>query len=216
MNGAQKAVQHERIDDAYPKTVIVKKVVEDVKAVTTDQLGTVKNLGQGQVPRGADYVYGSKSDYTAWNAGKCITGEASSQQLAPDHDLGRSMKPNCTNQVRRPQDVNRSFGCPTIRTDIPFKVWRSVADYANYGDEPEAVDLMYPASATEIGITEMDFQQMRDRDSIKSLFERIGHSFKAGKFNTLYNKAKELCDSKDDKVSVRSFLQAMQIYADLE
>ena len=47
MNGAQKAVQHERFDDAYPKTAIVKKVVEDVKAVTTDQLGTVKNLGQG-------------------------------------------------------------------------------------------------------------------------------------------------------------------------
>ncbi len=53
--------------------------------------------------------------------------------------------------------MNRSFGCPTIRTDIPFKVWRSVADYANYGDEPEAVDLMYPATALELGISEVDF-----------------------------------------------------------
>lgn len=157
MNGAAKAVHHERIEEAYPKTVIVKKVVEDVKAVTSDHLGSVKNLGQGQEPRGDDFIYGHKNDYTAWNAGKCITGEASEQQLAPDHDLGRSVKPNCSNNVRQSTDAQRSFGCPTIRTDVPFKVWRSVADYTNYGDEPEAVDLMYPATATELGISEADF-----------------------------------------------------------
>jgi hypothetical protein len=65
---------------------------------------------------------------------------------------------------------------------------------------------MYPATASDIGITEMDFQAMRNRDAIKSLFEKIGHSFKAGKFNTLYNKAKECCQSQDDRVSVRGFL----------
>ena len=47
MNGAAKAVHHERVEESYPKTVIVKKVVEDVKTVTSDMLGTVKNLGQG-------------------------------------------------------------------------------------------------------------------------------------------------------------------------
>lgn len=57
---------------------------------------------------------------------------------------------------------------------------------------------------------------MRSREAIRSLFEKIGHSFKAGKFNTLYNKAKELCDSQDERVSVRGFLQAMQIYAGME
>ena len=87
---------------------------------------------------------------------------------------------------------------------------RSVADYNNYGDEPEAVDLLFPSTATELGITEADFQQLRDRQAIKDLFEKIGHSFKIGKFNTLYNKAKELCPSQDDKVSVRAFMQALQ------
>lgn len=75
---------------------------------------------------------------------------------------------------------------------------------------------MYPATAAELGITEMDFQQLRARQAIKDLFERIGYSFKAGKFNTLYNKAKELSQSVDERVSVRAFLQAMQIYKDLE
>lgn len=54
------------------------------------------------------------------------------------------MRPGTRNVVRKPEDVNRTFGCPTIRTDIPYKEKRSVADYNNYGDEPEAVDLLFP------------------------------------------------------------------------
>ena len=105
---------------------------------------------------------------------------------------------------------------PTVRTDVPFKIWRSVADYQNYGDEPEAVDLMYPSSAAEIGISEADFQQLRDRDTIKLLFEKIGFSFKQGKFNALYNRAKEICDSQDDRVSVRAFLSSCNAFKDLD
>ena len=144
MNGAAKAVQPERNEESFPKTVIVKKIVEDVKGTQQDMLGTVKNLGQGQAPRDPEFTYGAKNSVKDWNAAKCITGEPSERELQPDHDLGRSKKTNCTNQVRRPEDSNRSFGIPTIRTDIPFKVKRSVADYGNYGDEPEAVDLLFP------------------------------------------------------------------------
>jgi len=68
--------------------------------------------------------------------------------------LGKSIKPNCRNVVREEKDKNRSFGCPTIRTDIPFKNFKSVADYQNYGDEPEAVDLLFPSNHSEIGIEE--------------------------------------------------------------
>ena len=116
----------------------------------------------------------------------------------PDKDLGISMKKNCTNSVRKDEDRDRAFGCPTIRTDIPYKNKKSVADYANYGDEPEAVDLLFPATVAELGIGETDFQMPRDRASIKSLFEVIGISYKVGKFNTIYNKAKEMCNSQND------------------
>jgi hypothetical protein len=94
--------------------------------------------------------------------------------------------------VRKPQDINRSFGCPTIRTDIPYKEWKSVADYANYGDEPEAIDLLFPSTYTEMGVSEQDFQRLRSRGEIQSLFEKIGVSYKLGKFNAVYNRAKEL------------------------
>lgn len=64
------------------------------------------------------------------------------------------MKPNCRNVVRKEEDRHRSFGVPTVRTDIPFKDRKSVADYQNYGDEPEAVDLLYPANYSEHGVSE--------------------------------------------------------------
>lgn len=147
----------ERIEEAFPKTVIVKKIVEDQKAVTQDMLGSVKNLGQGQPDRGLQHTYGTMKRDLDWNAAKCINGEPTDRELQPDADLAKSTKPNCTNSVRRPEDKDRAFGCPTIRTDIPYKQWRSVADYGNYGDEPEAVDLLFPNTQTELGIEESDF-----------------------------------------------------------
>ena len=59
--------------------------------------------------------------------------------------------------VRSKQDDNRIFGIPSVRTDIPYPKLRSVADYQNYGDEPESIDILFPATYTELGITEAEF-----------------------------------------------------------
>jgi len=157
LNGAAKSIHPERIEESFPKTVIVKKIVEDQKAVTQDMLGTVKNLGQGQTIKDSKYTYGTHRKKEEWNAGKCINGEPTEREIRPDADLGISVKKNCTNSVRKEEDRDRAFGCPTIRTDIPYKYNKSVADYANYGDEPEAVDLLFPSTVAELGISESDF-----------------------------------------------------------
>ena len=130
-NGAAMALHSERYDNVYPKTTIIKKTVEDHIAVSADVLGISKNLGQGQEPRGDDFVHGIRNVQGSdpWNAGRCIHGEPNPSQTAPDHDLGKSVKPNCRNVVRKEEDRNRSFGCPTIRKDIPYKEFKSVADY---------------------------------------------------------------------------------------
>ena len=60
-----------------------------------------------------------------------------------------------------------------------------------------------------MNVTEDDFKHMRTRQEIKSLFEKIGYSYKIGKFNAMYNRAKEICESIDDKVSVRAFQVAI-------
>ena len=115
------ALHNERNEEAFPKTNIVRKTVEDQKAVTLDQLGKPKNLGQGQAPRGEEYVHGIKNIQSedTWNAARCIHGEPNSREVLPDKDLGKSIKPNCRNMVRRDEDAHRYFGVPTIRKDIP-------------------------------------------------------------------------------------------------
>jgi len=57
---------------------------------------------------------------------------------------------------------------------------------------------------------------MRSRDQIRALFEKIGFSYKEGKFNAIYNRAKDICGSTDDKVSVRATMQAIEMLHDIE
>ena len=105
--------------------------MEDHNAVANDQLGLSKNLGQGQNPRGADFVHGIKNvtGDDPWNAARCIHGEPRDCDVTDDKDLGKSIKPGTRNVVRKDDDQHRAFGVPTIRKDIPYKDFRSVADY---------------------------------------------------------------------------------------
>ena len=64
-----------------------------------------------------------------WNAARCIHGEPNEKELQPDADLGKTNKSGCRNVVRKPEDEARMFGTPTIRTDIPYREKRSIADY---------------------------------------------------------------------------------------
>jgi hypothetical protein len=163
------------------------------------------------------HTYGYKLAIDPWNAGKCINGDPTDiKDIEADKDLGRSTKPGCTNQVRRSEDVGRSFGCPTIRNDIPYKAKRSITDYQNYGDEPEAVDLLMPSTFVELGVSEWDFQQPRSRQEIKDLFEKIGVTYKIGKFNAIFNKAREISGSHEDTASVRAFMTAVRMFHDIE
>jgi len=41
------------------------------------------------------------------------------------------------------------------------------------------------------------------------MFEKIGYSYKIGKFNAMYNRAKEYAETSDDKVSLRHFQMAI-------
>ena len=77
LNGAAAALHTERLEEGYPKTTIVQKVVEDHKAVANDLLGKSKNLGQGQADRGTEFVHGVRNLNAGdhWNAGRCIHGE---------------------------------------------------------------------------------------------------------------------------------------------
>lgn len=204
---------------------MVKKTVEDVKAVQYDHLGKVKNLGQGLHPSITDgQCFGAPSmkDSSEWNAAKCLRGEPSAKELMPDMDLGRCTKPGSRNQVRAAMDSERAFGIPSIRTDIPNKEFKSVANHQNYGDEPEAVDILFPATNLEMGVTEADFMRARPKADIRTLFERIGYAYKPGKFNAIFNRSVQISSEqlgkplKEQHTTVRGMMAAVQEMHDLQ
>ena len=192
--GVPKCVNPERVDGAFPKTIIVQKTMEDYSDVTRDELGKPKNLGQGKPPVPEDFRFGVKNVVSdQWNAAKCIYGEpANEKYLEPDKDLGKCTKLNCTNKVKRPEDEHRVFGVPSIRTDIPPMKMQSVADPQNYGNDPSAAELLFPNAFEEYGVTKEDFEQLRSKDVIQKIFENVGIKYKTGKFEVLYARAQEL------------------------
>lgn len=64
---------------------------------------------------------------------------------------------------------------------------------------------MFPSNYAEIGIEEQDFRTLRTRDQIKAMFDKIGYTYKIGKFNAMYNRAKEYSGTQSDEVSIRHF-----------
>jgi hypothetical protein len=75
---------------------------------------------------------------------------------------------------------------------------------------------LFPSNFSELGISENDFRKVRTRDEIRGMFEAIGFNYKIGKFNAMYNKAKEVAESLDDRVSVRDFQVAVSMMHNIE
>ena len=76
--------------------------------------------------------------------------------------------------------------------------------------------MIFPSNYHEYGVTEDDFKRMRSRQEIKLLFEKVGYTYKIGKFNAMYNRAKEICESMDDRVNVRAYQAAISEMHNIE
>jgi len=211
LNEAKLCVQPETADESsFPKTKIVKKNVEDFKDFACDKLGHTKNLGQTTQNIDSDHVFGFKSKKVElWNAAKCIHGEATSNDVQPDADLGKSTKYGNRN-LAHCGDEERVFGVPTIRNDLQKTQEKSMADNANYGNEPSAFELLNPERFHHMGVSRKDFEAFRPKEEIKNLFANIGYQYKPGKFEGIFMRAQELCGNEGDFVSIKSFIQAVK------
>jgi hypothetical protein len=102
-----------------------------------DMLGRTKNLGQGSGARPFDMVYGKpsgaprKGGKPTLTAQEVLRGKYPEHALEPDIDLGKSITPGFRNVSLE----DRTYGCPSIRTDLPAhaRARRSLADSQNYG-----------------------------------------------------------------------------------
>lgn len=61
-----------------------------------------------------------------------------------------------------------------------------------------------------MGISEYDFQLPRAREELRRLFANIGYDYKIGKWNAMFNRARELSNTSEDKASVRAMMQTVK------
>lgn len=133
IDGAKKSLRTDELDAPYPLTKIVGKRLEDFRQATSDMLGRPKFKGTLHPNLGPDHMFGLPNKFGAWNAGKCINGdpdEIRPEALLPDSDLGKDVKYKSKLDSLKPIEygMNKTFGVPSIRTDLPKKAFVSVSD----------------------------------------------------------------------------------------
>ena len=97
-------------------------------------------------------------------------------------DLGKAVAPGWRNDTT----TNRTFGCPTIRSDIVAPKRRSVGDNNNYGDDTNAYALLHPAQYAGMGVEDGDFLQSRGQSELQKLFGNAGMKLEDGDFQQVY------------------------------
>lgn len=163
------------LDPEAQNSKIVSKVHEDYKATATDYLGKPKMLGTGARGLPPDHSFGVPSMRKGREpgVGELLTGTLTPAEQQPDADLGKSLREGFRNTTRA-GDENRSFGIPTIRTDVRLPKLRSVANTQNYGNEPDAGAVLRPPLAADLGISDEQFVALRPKSDMRQLVEDAG------------------------------------------
>jgi len=203
--GVGKALNPTTYEDYKDTAKIVARNIEEFKITSHVELGKSRNLGLGEKGVEKDHVFGVPSrQFEEQGVQALISGGYSAHEQEPDADLGKSLRAGYRNIVLEGDDPSRAFGAPTIRTDIPIPKSKSVADDQNYGNEPDAVTLLYPASAAERGVFDEDYQKPMTREEMKAFYTSCGIAIEDDEFEAAYGIAAEKLDH-SDRASLCSF-----------
>jgi EF-hand domain-containing family member B len=180
--------------------------VEDFRNMG-DLLGQTKNLGQASGSRPTDMIYGKPSGNKAISAADVMRGKYSPADLEPDRDLGKSITPGFRNLSLQ----DRTFGCPSIRSDIPHPAAnrRSLADAQNYGDDVPAQELINPPAFSDLSIGPMAMNELRSKAKIFELFNRVGFQLDDNLAEELFFQASQ---GRGDMCTINAFRNVLNDY----
>ncbi|GIL88535.1 hypothetical protein Vretimale_15344 [Volvox reticuliferus] len=185
-DGVRKAVQPNLDPNLQPPRVLP-KLHEDYKATATDYLGKPRQLGTGDRTLPPTHTFGVPSMRKGREAGvaELMAGYYPPPEQDPDADLGKSLREGFRNQTK-PGDETRSFGIPTIRTDLRLPRLRSVADPQNYGNESDAGQVLRPPLAADLGISDEQFVALRPKEDIRQLVREAGLTLTDDEFDAAW------------------------------
>ncbi|KAK2193405.1 hypothetical protein NP493_13g06020 [Ridgeia piscesae] len=101
----------------------------------------------------------------------------------------------------------RTYGTPTIRSDIPAPRIRRIDDHTNYGDGSDVLGLVSPSIYTAFGVYERDFLCPRPREQIREFFANVGVEMDSDTFQKIYVEAASRHPGCE--VSIESFRMVM-------
>ena len=143
-----------------------------------------------------DTIFGKSTCHGTDSAADCL-GHTDVNQDSDLDDLGKSLTPGFRNV-----ETSRSFGTPSIRTDIPKYERSSVADVQNYGDDVNAAYLLRPSLLSSLGLEEDEFEKPRTKKSLQKLVTNCGILQDIDAFNAIFNQIA----NEDGEASIESFL----------
>lgn len=205
-DGVRKAL-HPGLDQTLQQpAVISSKIHTDFKLSNTDQLGKTKKLGTGERNLAPDHTFGMPSlrhGVRGATVEELLKHSLPMEQQQPDADLGKSLREGYRNIA--PED--RVFGAPSIRTDIPAPTKRSVSSTVNYGNEPDALQLLRPPKSVERGVHEAHYMEMRPKDDVQAIVNEADIPLTDDQFDVVFKMASE-ADGEANKCCLDTFFRA--------
>ena len=217
IDGAKNSLSNDTLFNPYPQTKLVSKRAEDFRQATNDMLGKGKYFGTLN-PKffDEDHAFGKESKLgDQWNAGRCIHGDENTvtpDSVQSDLDLGRNWRYGSKLKNLQPTqtNLNRIYGVPSIRRDLPKKVNKSVTDIKNYGDEPDAYDLLYPHPEAIRGVYDEDFEKLYTKEEINQQMKKYDFIIPEKEYDVMFNITLKNYPNPEEKVSPKSFISTMR------
>ena len=217
IDGAKNSLKTDTLINPYPQTLLTNKRVENFRAFNNPLLGKGKFHGSLN-PKFYDenHVFGKGSKLgEQWNAGRCIHGDettVNTESVKPDDDLGRDWHYASKLKSLRPTQNNltRAYGVPTIRRDLPKRIVKSVTDIKNYGDEPDAYDLLYPHPEAIRGVYDEDFEKLFTKEEIYTLMKKYDFIIPEKEYDLMFEIAIKNYPNNEGKISPKSFISTMR------
>jgi len=217
IDGVKNSLRTDNLMNPYPQTILMNKRTEDFRAFNSSLLGKGKFHGSLN-PKFYDenHTFGKESKLgDQWNAAKCIYGDKStvnSENIKPDEDLGRDWHYGSKLKSLRPtqNDLNRIYGVPSIRRDLPKKIVKSVADIKNYGDEPDAYDLLYPHPESVRGVNDEDFEKLFGKEEIFEIMKKYDFNIPEKEYDIMFDITIKNYPNNEGKISPKAFISTMR------
>jgi hypothetical protein len=168
------------------KIHVLPAIVQDFKSTQTPALSLTRNFGFGDRSLGANHCYGKVLDRDEYNARQLITGAGLEMSDENESTLGKPYVKSVTQRKLRSQSSNadsstssfggsdRSFGVPSIRSDLPKPRFEKVTSGTNYGDEVPIKQLLYPTNYVRQGVETRYYATRKTKDEVRAVAEKCG------------------------------------------